>query len=84
MVSSTRILEKVDECATMEEEDLLMWSTKKVKENQKEKGSGDDVSYVDKLLKPIGGNMEDVVPMDGVKDSGVLDEVPKESLSSMD
>ena len=63
MVSSTRILEKVDECATMEEEDLLMWSTKKVKENQKEKGSGDDVSYVDKLLKPIGGNMEDMLHM---------------------
>ena len=44
----------------------------------------DDVSYVDNLLKPIRGNMEDVVPMDRLKDNGVLEEVPKERLSTMD
>jgi len=42
------------------------------------------VSYVDNLLKPIRGNMEDVVPMDRLKDNGVLEEVPKERLSTMD
>lgn len=68
----------------MEEEDLLMRSTKKIKNDQKEKGSENDVSYANKLLKPIGGNMDDVVLMDGVKDNGVLEEAPKESLSIMD
>ena len=42
------------------------------------------MSYVDKLLKPIGGNMEDVVPIYGIKDCGIMEEVPKESLSIMD
>jgi len=42
------------------------------------------VSYADKLLKPIGRNMEDVVPMNEVKDCDVLEEVLKESLSTMD
>ena len=42
------------------------------------------MSYADKLLKPIGRNMEDVVPMNEVKDGDVLEKVLKESLSTMD
>ena len=62
MVSFARVLEKGDEGVSMEEEDLFMRSMKKVKEDQKEKGSGDDVSYADNegcspYVQSKGGNM---------------------------
>ncbi|KAG4982372.1 hypothetical protein JHK87_027121 [Glycine soja] len=89
MVSFARVLEKGDEGVSMEEEDLFMRSMKKVKEDQKEKGNGDDVSYADNegcspYVQSKGGNMEDVVFMYEVKDNSVLEEVPKESLNTMD
>lgn len=54
MVSSARIFESGDQGFTRQEEDLLLCSTKKVKDGNKVIMEGEASSYVDQLLKLVG------------------------------
>ena len=54
MVSSARIFESGDQGFTRQEEDLLLCSTKKVKDGNKVIMEGEASTYVDQLLKLVG------------------------------
>lgn len=76
MVSSARVLKQSDTSSTIQEDDLHLQSTKKVKDHTEASVGEKALSYVDKLLTTMGGVTGDDVSMEGVAVNGVMEEVP--------